>query len=172
MSPILTPHTLDLISHSPAQTGRISARLATLLRAGDVLCLEGELGTGKTCFVQGMGQGLNVKAPVRSPSFTLINEYPAPSPCPPLYHIDLYRIESVEAALAIGIEEYLYGEGICVIEWAERVRRILPPDCLWITLRHLNETKRNLMMQANGERYEILIQQFRELAFGPVSSKT
>jgi len=172
VSPILTPHTLDFFSHSSAQTRRIAARLATLLRAGDVVCLEGELGTGKTCFVQGMGQGLDVKVPVKSPSFTLINEYPATPPFPPLYHIDLYRIESVEAALAIGIEEYLYGEGICAIEWAERVRGIIPPACLWITLRHLNETKRNLVMQANGERYEILLQQFRELAFGHVSSQT
>jgi len=172
MSPILTPHTLDFISHSPAQTRRIAARLATLLRAGDVVCLEGKLGTGKTCFVQGMGQGLNVKVPVRSPSFTLINEYPTAPPLPPLYHLDLYRIESAEAALAIGIEEYLYGEGICAIEWAERVRKIIPPACLWITLRHLNETKRNLVMQPHGERYEILTQQFRELAFGPVSSQT
>ncbi len=172
LSPILTPHTLDFISHSPAQTRRVAARLATLLRAGDVICLKGELGAGKTCFVQGLGQGLDAKDPVTSPSYTLIGEYRTSPPLPPLYHIDLYRIESIEEALAIGIEEYLYGEGICAIEWADRVREIIPSACLWLTLRHLSETKRNLIMQPSGERYEILADQFRELAFGSKSSRT
>lgn len=171
MSPILTPHTLDFISHSPAQTRRIAERLAILLRASDVICLEGELGTGKTCFVQGIGQGLNAKPPITSPSYTLINECPTPSPLPSLYHIDLYRIESADEALAIGLEEYLHGKGICAIEWADRAREIMPSAHLWITMSHLSETKRNLVMQANGERYEIMMQQFREVAFGPVSSR-
>ena len=166
MSPILTPHTLDFNTHSPAQTRRVAARLAGLLRSGDLICLEGELGTGKTCFVQGLGEGLDATAPIRSPSFTLISEYPTPAPLPHLYHVDLYRIEAVEEALAIGLEEYLYGEGICAIEWADRVRDIIPPDRLWISLRHLSQTKRNLLMEPIGERYEVLIQQFRELAFG------
>jgi len=166
LSPILSPHTLDFNSHSPAQTRRVAARLASLLQPGDLVCLEGDLGAGKTCFVQGLGEGLDTGVRVRSPSYTLISEYPTPDPFPTLYHVDLYRIESIEEALAIGLEEYLYGHGIVAIEWAERAREILPPDRLWVVLRHLSETKRNLLMQANGTRYEALVRQFRELAFG------
>jgi tRNA threonylcarbamoyladenosine biosynthesis protein TsaE len=172
--PILDEHTLDLISHSPAQTRRFGARLGDLLQAGDLVCLEGDLGTGKTCLVQGIGRGMGVVEPITSPSFTLIAEFrPTQIPvkgtvlAPVLYHVDLYRLQmAVEEARAFGIEDYLLGDGVCVVEWAERVEPILPKERLWVTLRYVDESKRGLMIQATGARYDELLQQFRLSAFG------
>ncbi|MFQ6059040.1 MAG: tRNA (adenosine(37)-N6)-threonylcarbamoyltransferase complex ATPase subunit type 1 TsaE [Anaerolineae bacterium] len=166
MAPILGPWALDLISHSPDQTRRLGARLGQLLQGGDVVCLEGELGTGKTCLAQGIGRGLGIREPIVSPTFTLIREYKVAKGRPPLYHIDFYRLENAEEALALGLEEYLYGQGVCVIEWAERAQAALPRERLWITLKHLNETKRGLLMEATGQRYEELLREFKRRAFG------
>jgi len=165
--PILDEHTLDLISHSPAQTRRLGARLGSLLQAGDLVCLEGSLGTGKTCLVQGIGRGMGVVEPITSPSFTLIAEYrPSPS-APILYHVDLYRLHTVvEEARAMGLEDYMLGDGVCVIEWAERAAPILPEERLWIWLRHVDESKRGFLMQATGARYDDLLRRFRVSAFG------
>jgi tRNA threonylcarbamoyladenosine biosynthesis protein TsaE len=166
MVPILDRQTLDIISRSADQTRRLGARLGRLLISGDLICLEGELGTGKTCLAQGIGQGLGVREPVVSPTFTLIREYKAAEERPPFHHIDFYRLEDVEEALALGLEEYLYGDGVCVIEWAEKVKAVLPSERLWITLRHLDETKRGLLIEASGQRYEELLREFRRVAFG------
>lgn len=165
--PILDEHTLDFISHSPAQTQRFGARLGALLQAGDLICLEGELGTGKTCLAQGIGRGMGVVEPIVSPTFTLIAEHRPPPPAPLLYHIDLYRLDMpVNEALAFGLDDYLQGEGVCLIEWAERIVRILPRERLWITLRHLDTSKRGIVMQACGSRYDDLLHRFRQSAFG------
>jgi tRNA threonylcarbamoyladenosine biosynthesis protein TsaE len=165
--PVLDQDTLDLISHSPAQTRRFGARLGLLLRAGDVVALEGDLGTGKTRLAQGIGQGLGVVQPITSPTYTLIAEYWPPAPVPPLYHIDLYRLDdAVDEALAFGLEDYLLGDGICVVEWAGRIRPILPEAYLWISLRHLDESKRGIMLKAHGPRYRVMLEQFRQSAFG------
>jgi tRNA threonylcarbamoyladenosine biosynthesis protein TsaE len=165
--PILDEHTLDLISHSPAQTLRFGARLGALLETSDVVCLEGELGAGKTCLAQGIGQGMGVVEPITSPSFTLVAEHRPPSSAPVLYHIDLYRLESpVIEALSFGLDEYLLGNGICVIEWADRVGPALPAERLWITLHYLDVSKRGIVMSASGPRYDRLIRKFRQSAFG------
>ncbi|HID86172.1 MAG TPA: tRNA (adenosine(37)-N6)-threonylcarbamoyltransferase complex ATPase subunit type 1 TsaE [Anaerolineae bacterium] len=166
MAPILGPRALDIISHSVDQTRRLGARLGRLLISGDVICLEGELGTGKTCLAQGIGRGLGIGEPIISPTFTLIREYKTPQGRPPFYHIDFFRLEDAEEALALGLEEYFYGDGVCVIEWAEKMKAVLPPERLWITLRHLDETKRGLLMEATGQRYEELLREFRRVAFG------
>ncbi|MFC2023817.1 tRNA (adenosine(37)-N6)-threonylcarbamoyltransferase complex ATPase subunit type 1 TsaE [Chloroflexota bacterium] len=164
--PILDRHTLDLISHSPEQTRRYGARLGALLRGGDIVCTEGVLGTGKTCLAQGIGQGLGIAGPITSPTFTIVAEYRRIQ-APTLYHIDLYRLaEPVNEALALGLDDYLLGDGICVIEWADRILPILPGQRLWISLRHIDVSKRGLMMNASGERYDQLVQSFRTSAFG------
>jgi len=164
---ILDEHTLDFISHSPEQTHRFGVRLGALVRAGDLICLEGELGTGKTCLAQGIGQGMGIVGPITSPSFTLVAEHRPPTPAPVLYHIDLYRLTSpVAEAWAIGLEDYLLGEGVCLIEWADRIRDALPTERLWIALRHVDEAKRGLTMVASGLRYDGLLHQFRASAFG------
>jgi len=166
MSPILDELTLDFVSHSPTQTRRIGARLGTLVGPGDVLCLVGDLGTGKTCFVQGLGQGLAIEGPITSPTFTLINEYRDGRDGLTFYHIDLYRVSGVQEALDFGLEEYLYGEGVCAIEWAERVESALPRERLWITLRYLDVNKRGILIRADGPRYELLLRDLKRLAFG------
>jgi tRNA threonylcarbamoyladenosine biosynthesis protein TsaE len=165
--PILDEHTLDFVSHSPEQTHRFGMRLGALVQAGDVLCLEGELGTGKTCLTQGIGHGMGIRQPITSPTFTLIAEYRPLPPAPTLYHIDLYRLGApVEEALALGMEEYLHSDGVCVIEWAERIMPIVPDERLWITLRHLEVFKRGIVMKAAGIRHQQLVRRFREAAFG------
>ncbi len=166
VAPILNLYTLDFVSHSVAQTRRIGARLGKLLQRGDVICLEGELGTGKTCLAQGIARGMGIEERVTSPSFTLIREYGRYGARLPLYHIDFYRIEGIEEALTLGLDDYLYGNGVCVIEWAERAKGILPEERLWITLKHLDETKRGILMEATGDRYKRLLQDFKKRAFG------
>jgi tRNA threonylcarbamoyladenosine biosynthesis protein TsaE len=159
---IFDQHTLDYISHSEAQTRRLGARLGELLTGGEVIALQGELGTGKTRWVQGVGRGLGVDQQVTSPTFTLVNEYPGRLT---LYHIDLYRIEQSTEALAFGLEDYLYGDGVCMIEWAERIAEILPPERLWITLHYIDDAKRRIRMQAAGLSYQDLLKEFQHLAF-------
>jgi tRNA threonylcarbamoyladenosine biosynthesis protein TsaE len=164
---ILDKHTLDFISHSPAQTQRMGARLGSLLRVGDLICLEGDLGTGKTCLTQGVGRGMGVVEPITSPTFTLLAEYQPTPEAPALYHVDLYRLGNPEEEVwAIGLDEYLLGEGVCVIEWAERIGAALPPERLWVTLRHLDASKRSITMSAQGARYDQLLRRFRTAAFG------
>jgi len=160
---IFDQQTLDFISHSEAQTCRLGMRLGELLAKGDIIALQGELGSGKTRWVQGVGQGLQVDQRVTSPTFTLVNEYPGRLI---LYHIDLYRIDHTAEALAFGLEDYLYGDGVCLIEWAERVSEVLPPDRLWITFNYLDDTKRRITMQAVGDRYQRLLKDFQRVAFG------
>jgi len=165
--PILDEHTLDFISHSPEQTRRIGARLGALLQAGDVVALEGELGTGKTCLTQGVGQGLGIDESITSPTFTLVAEHHPADPAPALYHIDTYRLgDAVAEILALGLDDYLLGDGICVIEWADRIEKALPAKRLWVTLRHIDTSKRGIVMKAAGPRYDELLQEFRQSAFG------
>ena len=112
---------------SAAETQALAARLAAEMPPGTVLCLHGDLGAGKTCFVQGLARALGVRRPVGSPTFTLINEYKGPKP---LAHIDLYRIRGAGDAFGLGLEDYLFHyPGIVAIEWAERVAELLPEEC-------------------------------------------
>ncbi len=165
--PILDEHTLDFVSHSAAQTHRIGVRLGTLLQPGDIVCLEGELGTGKTCLVQGIGEGMGVVEPITSPTFTIVAEYHPPAPAPPLYHIDVYRLEkAVQEVMALGLDEYLYGDGVCLVEWADRIAAALPAGRLWIALRHLDVSKRGMVVSATGARFKELLRSFRQTSFG------
>lgn len=164
MSPILDEHTVDLVSHSADQTRRLGSRLGEFFSGGEVVCLTGDLGTGKTCLVQGIGVGLGVVDWITSPTFTLINEYTGGRLA--LYHVDLYRIVDAKAALAFGLDDYLYGEGVCAIEWAERVREVWPDELLLVSLRHIDETKRGVTLRAFGPRYRRLLAQFKQAAFG------
>jgi tRNA threonylcarbamoyladenosine biosynthesis protein TsaE len=164
VSPILDEHTVDLVSHGPEQTRRLGSRLGELMEGGEVICLTGELGSGKTCLVQGIGAGLGVVDRIVSPTFTLINEYRGGRLA--LYHVDLYRIVDAKAALAFGLDDYLYGEGVCAIEWAARVEEAWPDEYLLVSLRHIDETKRGLTVRAFGTRYRRLLAAFKQTAFG------
>lgn len=110
-------------SKSPEETREIAASLARELVAGDVLALHGELGAGKTCFVQGLAAALRVADVVQSPTYPLINEYRGDTP---LFHVDLYRVQDLSEAMMLGLDEYLQGNGITAIEWAERADGLLP----------------------------------------------
>lgn len=163
--PISTHRTLELITHSPAQTCQLGWLLGRLLRPGDVVCLQGELGSGKTCLARGVGSGLGVSGVVRSPSFVLINEHPSTGSGPRFYHVDLYRIRGVADALALGLEEYLYGDGVTVIEWAERARKVIPSERLWITLSHLGLARRSLVLEAWGAHYLEMLTTLKDSPF-------
>ncbi len=131
-----------IISHSPAETIEFGCQLAAELQPGAVLALTGELGAGKTCLVKGIAHGLGVEQEVTSPTFTLIHEYRGGRL--PLYHVDLYRLDSIEQAVGIGIEEYLPGDGVTVIEWAEKIESLLPPGTKRLRLSLVNDTSRRI----------------------------
>ena len=158
MSPVSNAYVLDLVSHSVAQTQRLGARLGELARAGDLVCLEGDLGSGKTCFVQGFGHGLAIVEDITSPTFILANEHRGGRLT--LYHLDVYRVRNADEAIGIGLDDYLSGDGVCAIEWAEKIRAVLPAEHLWITFRHAGENARGLTLRAVGERYVELLKEF------------
>jgi tRNA threonylcarbamoyladenosine biosynthesis protein TsaE len=117
-------------------------RLARELQQGDVIALSGELGTGKTALVKGIARGLGITVDVTSPTFTLIHEYGGGRLA--LFHVDLYRLDSVRQALAVGIEDYLNGPGVTVIEWAERIAPLLPPHTTRIRIESIGENTRRI----------------------------
>ena len=167
MAPILNQHTLEFLSRSPDQTRRLGVRLGTLLQGGDTICLEGPLGSGKTCLAQGIGRGWGASQTLISPSFVLIREYTQPENAVRLYHIDLYRISGVNEALGLGIDDFLGDDhAVCVIEWADRARSLMPSDHLWIRLEFAGYTRRLLHFTAQAARHLTLLQEFRRVAFG------
>jgi len=163
---ILDEHTLEFISRSPEQTRRVGARLGELLLGGELICLEGDLGAGKTTLAQGIATGWGVTGPVRSPTFILINEFHRPGDRHKLFHVDLYRINSAGEAWALGLEDIWMSSGVCIIEWPERAQDILPAERLWIRLTTLDDTRRMLRLTAEGESYQMLLENFRYAAFG------
>ena len=118
-----------IISHRPTDTIAVARGIARGLQRGDVLALCGDLGAGKTQFVKGIAAGLGYTGEVTSPTFTLIHEYLGARV--PLYHFDFYRLETETEALQLGLEEYLNGDGVCVIEWAEKFSALLPARTRW-----------------------------------------
>ena len=138
-----------MISHSPEQTSVFAERFARRLKKGDIVCLFGELGSGKTTFVQGLAKGLKVKpSTVHSPTFTLMNVYEGRLT---MYHFDLYRIEGKELP-AIGYEEFFYGGGVAVIEWAERLGSQMPKKYIKVELEHKGETQRLMRISNVGKK--------------------
>jgi tRNA threonylcarbamoyladenosine biosynthesis protein TsaE len=162
VSPVSNVRVLDIKSQSAEQTKHLGARLGELAQAGDVYCLEGDLGSGKTCFVQGLGAGLHIPSAIHSPTFILANEHRGGRL--PLYHLDVYRVRSADEAIGFGLEDYLGDDGVCVIEWAEKIREALPPESLWITFRHLGETERGLHLVAWGTHYETYLDDLKRSA--------
>jgi len=149
-----------LKSHSPEQTQLLGSYLGKLAQTGDIFLLVGDLGTGKTCLVQGIAYGLGIKEYAFSPSFVIIREYHGRLP---LFHVDFYRLDHIEEIANLGLEEYLYGEGICVVEWAEKGIRVLPQDSLLIQLSYVPncEIQRAIVLKPEGQRYLELIKQLK-----------
>jgi tRNA threonylcarbamoyladenosine biosynthesis protein TsaE len=163
---ILDERTLDFFSTSPEQTERLGVRLGELLQPGDCLCLAGELGSGKTTLARGIGRGWGTALRITSPTFTLVNEYPRLGDGCILYHVDRYRLSGVGDIVTAGLEDVLEAPGAVMIEWPERLEHLLPADYLWVTLRHMSETRRGMRMVAHGARALELLQDFKRSAFG------
>lgn len=132
--------TTSIDTNSLADTLALGQRLAVDFVPGTVLALTGDLGAGKTSLVKGIALGLGIHEPITSPTFTLIQEHP--NGRLPLYHIDLYRLDSIQQILAIGIEDYLAGNGVTVIEWAEKITSLLPAGVRRIHIEFVNDTTR------------------------------
>lgn len=147
---------MKVVTNSAEETMALGVKLAGYLGAGDILGLTGGLGAGKTTFVKGIARGLGVKEMVSSPSFVLIKEYAGK---PPLYHFDLYRMDKLEDMEYLGMEEYLFEQGICVIEWADKMRMLLP-DYLRVQLDIIGENKRQFNFFAQGRHYEDIVRRY------------
>ncbi len=146
---------IEIISESAAQTEELASFIGKTLREGDVLALSGELGSGKTCFASGLARGLGVSDQYRitSPTFTLINEYPARCK---LYHFDVYRLNSYSEFEDLGYEEYFCANGVVVIEWAEKIIQILPDDAFFISFEYIDENRRKIIIQGLKDRLKEL----------------
>ncbi len=150
--------TLTLQTHCEEQTVALGHRLGALSQAGDLFLLSGELGTGKTCLVRGIAAGLGVSVRAFSPSFVLVRQYPGRLL---LYHMDFYRLDQLAEIADLGLEDYLYSDGVCAIEWAERAQGLLPDEHLRFALRYIpsDEQARTIQITAEGERYEELLEE-------------
>jgi tRNA threonylcarbamoyladenosine biosynthesis protein TsaE len=157
VTPILTESDFEIITKSPEQTLAVGRRLGELLRPGDVVCLQGALGTGKTCLTKGIGMGLKVVGKIVSPTFVYINEYGPEGPGPYLYHVDLYRVEDTFSLYNLGLDDYVYGDGVTVIEWAERAMDLLPAGRLWVSIRDLGGQRRCLVFTGLGAHYQATV---------------
>jgi tRNA threonylcarbamoyladenosine biosynthesis protein TsaE len=135
----------------PSETFQLASNLAELLQPGDVICLEGDLGAGKTTFTKGVAKGLDIKKTVNSPTFTIIKEYRGRLP---LYHMDVYRV--ADSYEDLGFDEYFEGEGVTVVEWAHLIEEQLPNELLTIYLYHEGSEKRKMVFVPKGKRYEQL----------------
>lgn len=132
----------EYISHSERETIALGRSFAETLKPGDVVCLRGGLGAGKTHFVKGIASFFGIEeTAVNSPTFTLINEYNGEVP---VYHFDCYRLENEQEALEIGAEDYFYGDGISVIEWPERIASLIPENAIFVAINNEGKNKRNI----------------------------
>ena len=152
------------MSRSARQTRAWGKRLGKLLEGGEIIGLIGELGAGKTCFVRGMAEGLAVggEAWIRSPTFTLINEYRGRVP---VFHIDLYRVASGAELEGLNLREYLYADGVSVIEWFDHLPAGEVDDYLELSIAHAETSERELKFTAHGERYEKIVEGLKRQEF-------
>jgi tRNA threonylcarbamoyladenosine biosynthesis protein TsaE len=151
---------LKLISHSPEETRQVGALLGELAQPGDIYLLSGNLGVGKTCLTQGIAWGLGSREYALSPTFVLMREIQGRLR---LYHIDLYRLDHIAEISDLGLDDYLYGHGLCVIEWAEKGLSVLPVEHLLVKIDYLSDTGRVLELVPRGRQYRKLVDQLKPL---------
>jgi len=149
---------LELTNNSPEQTQKLGVSIGKVALPGDIFLLVGNLGVGKTCLTQGIAWGLGIKEYAVSPSFVLVRELYGRLP---LYHVDLYRLDHVEEIEDLGLDEYLYGNGVCVVEWAEKGLAVLPAEHLMIEISYLSDTARSFRFKPSGQRYREVIKQLK-----------
>ena len=151
---------LKLVSRSPKETQALGQALGQAAQPGDLVLLWGDLGSGKTCLVQGIARGLGIPYPVRSPTYLLLTEHPGRLM---LYHIDLYRLDNPREVEDLGVDEYLEGMGVCCVEWADKAMSFFPQDHLLVELTHRGTQERLLRLTAHGKRHVTLLNQTRQL---------
>lgn len=164
--PILREGELDIISNSPEQTKRLGIRLGRLLQAGDIICLSGDMGAGKTVFSSGIGQGWGTRYKVTSPTYNLVHQHTRAQDNTTLYHLDCYRMQGIQEIDTIGFDDMLENKGVIVIEWADRILDAIPNDHLWVDLRAVDETRRNFILDPTGKHYQGLVDTFRNEIYG------
>lgn len=140
-------------------TEEFGIRLGKLLKSGDIVCLNGDLGAGKTTMTKSIGIGLDVDEYITSPTFALINLYKGRMV---VYHFDVYRLENVDELYDLGFDEYFYGNGVCIIEWAEKIDKLIPEDRIIIDIEKTNkDDERILHISGHGNRYEEIIKELK-----------
>ncbi len=156
---------LTLQTSDPEETRKIGEIIGRLLSPGDVVGLMGDLGAGKTVFAQGVARGIGAGGPVTSPTFTLIHEHIGRIP---LYHVDVYRLRTPADVETIGIEDYLYGDGAVVLEWADQVLSILPDERLDVMIKRSHEEQdddvREISINPHGQRYQQMLEELKTIA--------
>ena len=162
--PILDEHTFEFFSRSPEQTRRIGMRLGGLLQPGDLICLQGNLGAGKTTFVQGVANGWGSLDAVSSPTFVLVNQYRRPDGGQ-LFHMDAYRLESGAEAAELDIDSML-AEGALIVEWPERITPVLPLEELRINMDFIAEEQRQMRFKAKGLHHYQILSELQQALFG------
>lgn len=145
----------ELYTAGPDETMKAAEKLGKLLNKGDVILLEGDLGAGKTSFTKGLAKGLDISRTVNSPTFTIIKEYMGRLP---LYHMDVYRVK--DSMEDLGFDEYFYGSGVTVVEWAHLIADQLPEDRLQISMFHEGDDRRKIVAEPVGSRYEALCKEY------------
>jgi tRNA threonylcarbamoyladenosine biosynthesis protein TsaE len=151
-------NSVELTTRSPEQTQEFGTRLGKIARSGDVVLLTGKLGAGKTCLTQGIAWGLDIDDYAISPSFVLVRELYGRLP---LYHLDFYRLENLEEIAELGLDEYFYGQGVSVVEWADRALSLLPPENLLIEMDYVSDSERRLKLKPSGKRYREMVAQLK-----------
>lgn len=155
---------MEFISRGAEQTRRIGVRIGTILQSGDLVCLVGDLGSGKTTLVQGMAAGWGSLDKASSPTFVLVNVYRRPDGCK-LFHLDAYRLSGAREAEDLDLDAMLE-TGPLVVEWAERIQDALPSDNLRVNLSWMDEDQRDLIFNAHGEHYQKILSTLRKQVFG------
>ena len=151
---------LQTTSESARHTEALGRALGELLASGDVICLSGELGAGKTVFSRGLGAGWGASPPLTSPTYNLAHEHRRPNDPTRLQHLDFYRVDGARDAESLGVHDMLDSGDILIFEWPERVRDILPDERLWIDIVARGDDERDLLFAAQGERYAALLEAF------------
>ena len=156
---------INLQTGSPEQTQELGSIIGKRSQPGDVYLLSGPLGAGKTCFTQGLARGLGVEGYVRSPTFVLMTRHHGRLT---LHHIDLYRIGSPLEAWDLGLDEQLFSDGVCVIEWAERAEELLPEDALWVEFNYGDtEESRDVVLETESPRFDEMLNDLEAAYLAP-----
>ncbi|MBW4827838.1 MAG: tRNA (adenosine(37)-N6)-threonylcarbamoyltransferase complex ATPase subunit type 1 TsaE [Clostridiaceae bacterium] len=151
---------MEIVLKGLEYTEKFGYKLGSLLKGGDIVCLTGDLGAGKTTLTKSIAKGLDVKDYVTSPTFALINEYKGRVP---VYHFDVYRLEGIEDVIDLGFEEYFYSKGVTIIEWGDKIEKFLPEDILTVEMnRGKTDNERIVSIFSNGKRSETIIEELKK----------